>query len=179
MMTDTQRTMVKVGSVIKTMPRRDKIKTSEYLLEGAVPVIDQSVKFIAGYINDESRAYEGPLPVIVFGDHTCIFKYINFRFAVGADGTQLIRPKDENEFDVRYLYYSLRNVPLEQFGYQRHFKYLKEGVIVQRSLEEQVKIADVLAVYDDLIEANLRKNDLLAKARDLLIPQLLNDAIEV
>jgi type I restriction enzyme S subunit len=132
--------------------------------------------FIAGYIDDEDRAYDGPLPVIVFGDHTCVFKYINFRFAVGADGTQLIRPKDEDLFDVRYLYYALRGIPLQQFGYQRHFKYLKDSKILHRHIDLQIAIAEVLAAYDDLIENNLRRNEKLARARDLLLPRLLSNS---
>ena len=122
-----QNNEVLVEDCIQTLRKRHKIKKSEYLPSGAIPVVDQSQDFIAGYIDDTERAYDGQLPVIVFGDHTCTLKYVDFPFAIGAEGTQLIRPT--KDFDIRYLYYALRNLSLEHFGYQRHFKYLKTSTI--------------------------------------------------
>ena len=139
---------------IQTLKQKHKIKRSEYLPSGVVPVIDQGKEFIAGYINDGERAYNGQLPVIVFGDHTCIIKYVDFPFAIGAQGTQLIRPT--KDFDIRYFYYSLRNLSLEHFGYQRHFKYLKTSKVFCPPIHAQRKIAAVLNAYDDLIENNTR-----------------------
>ena len=154
-----QNSEVLIGNYIKTLRKKHKIKKSEYLPTGAIPVVDQSQAFIAGYINDTKRAYDGQLPVIVFGDHTCTLKYVNFPFAVGADGTQLIHPT--KDFDIRYFYYALRNLPLEHFGYQRHFKYLKTSKVFCPSMHVQRKIATVLSAYDDLIENNTRRIKIL------------------
>ena len=150
---------VLVADCIQTLRKKHKIKKSEYLSSGAIPVIDQGQDFIAGYINDADRAYDGQLPIIVFGDHTCTLKYVDFPFAVGADGTQLIRPT--KDFDIRYLYYALQNLPLEHFGYQRHFKYLKTSKILCPPMQLQRKIASVLSAYDDLIENNTRRIKIL------------------
>ncbi len=150
---------VLVGDYIQTLRQKHKIKRSEYLPDGAIPVIDQSQDFIAGYINDKELAYDGQPPVIVFGDHTCTLKYVDFPFAIGAEGTQLIRPK--KDFDIRYLYYALRNLPLEHFGYQRHFKYLKTSKIFCPPIPIQRKIAAILSAYDDLIENNTRRIKIL------------------
>ncbi|MEM7430685.1 MAG: restriction endonuclease subunit S [Pseudomonadota bacterium] len=177
-MSSNESRQVAVADAIKTMRRRYKFKTSEYESQGSIPIIDQSRSFIAGYTDDEEKAYDGPLPVIIFGDHTCVYKFVDFRFAVGADGTQLIRPKDEEEFDIRYLYFALRNVPLEQFGYQRHFKFLKASKILWRPMDEQIEIASVLSSYEDLIMVNLRRNDKLAELRDLLAPALLSGDVK-
>ena len=148
-----------VGDCIQTLRRKFKIKKSEYLPTGIVPVVDQSRQFVAGYINDRKRAYDGELPVLVFGDHTCVLKYVDFPFAIGADGTQLIRPT--NDFDIRYFYYALHNLPLEQFGYQRHFKYLKTSTVSCPPMYIQRKIAAILGAYDDLIENNTRRIEIL------------------
>ena len=157
---------VLVGEHIAVMPRHHKVQRTEYLSTGLIPVVDQSAQFIAGYINDEDLAYDGPLPIIVFGDHTCTLKYVDFRFAVGADGTQLIRPTDL--FDPRYLYYCLLDLRLEHFGYQRHFKYLREATILWRQEQEQRKIAAILSAYDDLIENNTRRIAILEDMARLL-----------
>ena len=154
-----QNNEVLVEDCIQTLRKRHKIKKSEYLPSGAIPVVDQSQDFIAGYIDDTERAYDGQLPVIVFGDHTCTLKYVDFPFAIGAEGTQLIRPT--KDFDIRYLYYALRNLSLEHFGYQRHFKYLKTSTIFCPPLPTQRKIASVLSAYDDLIENNTRRIKIL------------------
>ena len=154
-----QSSEILVEDCIQTVKKKHKIKKSEYLPKGAIPVIDQGQDFIAGYINDTERAYDEDLPVIIFGDHTCTLKYVDFPFAVGADGTQLIRPA--KDFDLRYLYYALRNLPLERFGYQRHFKYLKTSKVFCPPMDIQRKIAAILSAYDDLIENNTRRIKIL------------------
>ena len=48
-------------------------------------------------------------PVIVFGDHTTIIKYIDFPFVVGADGTKILKAKQGS---LRYLYHHLQYIDL-------------------------------------------------------------------
>lgn len=145
-----------VADLVNVQPRRHRIKTNEYAPKGSVPIIDQSTAPIAGYINDPERAYDGPLPVVVFGDHTCIYKFIDYRFAVGADGTQLLT--GDEGVDTRFLYYALQTAPVKQFGYQRHFKLLKQSrVPVPTDIQVQRRIASILGAYDDLIEVNRRR----------------------
>jgi len=157
---------VLVGDCIQTLRQKHKIKRSEYLPSGTIPVIDQGQDFIPGYINDTERAYDGDLPILVFGDHTCTVKYVDFPFAIGTEGTQLIRPT--KEFDIRYFYYALRNLPLEQFGYQRHFKYLKTATVFCPQMRVQCKIAAILGTYDDLIENNTRRIKILEERAQTL-----------
>ena len=95
------------------------------------------------------------LPIVVFGDHTRCLKWVPFDFAVGADGTQLLQP--DSRFDARYFFYALVNLNLKNYGYERHFKYLKEEKIPLRPLDEQHRIASILSAYDDLIENNTRR----------------------
>jgi len=69
-----------------------RIKQKEYLPSGHTPVVDQGEGLIGGYTNDNNARITEPLPIIVFGDHTRRFKFINFPFAVGADGEKLFHP---------------------------------------------------------------------------------------
>ena len=158
-MDNSMQSEILIGDYIQTLRQKHKIKRSEYLPSGVVPVVDQGNEFIAGYINDRERAYNGQLPVIVFGDHTCTVKYVDFPFAIGAQGTQLIRPI--KDFNIRYFYYSLQNLSLEHFGYQRHFKYLKTSKVFCPPIQTQRKIAAVLSTYDDLIKNNTRRIEIL------------------
>ena len=53
-----------------------KIKTEQYETIGTNIIIDQGQSDIAGY-TDQSEGLFTDVPVIVFGDHTRIIKYIN------------------------------------------------------------------------------------------------------
>lgn len=119
-----------IGNLIEKVSRSKQVKTAEYLQKGTIPIIDQSHDFIAGYTNDFETVVDMGCPIIVFGDHTRILKYIQFPFAKGADGTQLIISKNEN-MPQSLLYYSLVAVDLSNYHYARHFKYLKvENILV-------------------------------------------------
>ena len=128
-----------------------KIFSYNYLQEGKYPIIDQGKVFICGFTNNENDLYSGELPIIIFGDHTRIFKYVNIPFAVGADGTQIII-SDDKIIKIKFFYYVLLNLKIKNQGYQRHYKYLKEFFIPIPNLNEQQKIADFLSSIDKLIE---------------------------
>ena len=142
-------------------------------------MIDQGKDLITGYIDDTSLAYDGPLPIIVFGDHTCVLKWVDFRFAVGADGTQLIQSKHPEELPPRFLFYTLQFVPLEQFGYQRHFKYLKEAKILIPSGNLVRKFEEAVSSNTDPILNLQRQNLNLRRTRDLLLPKLISGELDV
>ena len=109
-----------IGNLIKKVARTEQIKTSDYLHEGKYPVIDQSREFIAGYTDKEDAVIRSDIPAIVFGDHTRIVKYIQFPFAKGADGTQLVISANPNMPQI-LLYCSIVNIDLSNYHYARHF----------------------------------------------------------
>ena len=148
-----------IDELLDAVPRQPKLKRSVYQNEGRYPIIDQSKEFIAGYTDDETALYQGELPVIVFGDHTRVLKFVSFPFCVGADGTQLIRPVKDN--DIYYFYYVLRNIDLKNYGYERHFKYLKLESISLPQMHVQKRIAGILSAYDELIENSQRRIKIL------------------
>ena len=120
-----------------------KVQARDYRTSGRFPIVDQGQQQIAGWTEDESAVIDGPLPVIVFGDHTRVFKFIDFPFARGADGTQLLKPKQG--IDPLFFFYACRSVDLPTRGYNRHFSVLKEKVIsLPLDGEEQRVIGQVL-----------------------------------
>ena len=119
-----------------------KTPQSEFLSQGHYAIVDQGKDLVAGYTDDKSRLCHAQLPVVVFGDHTRCFKYVDFPFCIGADGVKVLRPRVGA--DVKYLYHYLRQLRLTEGGYDRHFKYLKRTRIALPSLPEQRRIAEML-----------------------------------
>lgn len=115
-----------------------KIQARDYLLTGSYPIIDQGQKTIAGFTNNLSLVRKEKGPFIVFGDHTRAVKYINFPFAVGADGVRLYCPKVG--YNGEYLYFILKNTLLPNDGYGRHSKHLDDLLIPKITLDEQLRI---------------------------------------
>ncbi len=107
-----------------TTAGNEKLQSSQFLEAGKIAVVDQGQSQIAGYSDDVSIAYRGKLPVIVFGDHTRIFKFIDHPFVLGADGVRVLTPKPKVNPLFAYWHCKLLNIPTA--GYSRHFKYLKE-----------------------------------------------------
>ena len=102
-----------------------QIKREDYQQKGKIPIIDQSATFIAGYSDDENLKYTGSLPVIVFGDHTRNFKYVNFEFIQGADGIKVLIP-DTKKVNPKFFYFLLNYISVPSRGYNRHFSLLKK-----------------------------------------------------
>ena len=126
-----------------------KVLARDYKPSGSYPIIDQGQNLIAGWTDDDSVLISTDLPIVIFGDHTRVFKYIDFPFVKGADGTQLLKPKVGIE--PLFFYYACRAINLPSRGYNRHFKALKEKEIPIPPLGEQRNIARTLRQIDDAI----------------------------
>ncbi len=154
-----------------------KLQTADYLDEGAFPIIDQGSSFICGFSNDANAVWPYDLPVIVFGDHTRILKFVDFPFVIGADGTQCITPA--TDLDARYLYYALQSLDLRGEGYARHFKLLKERSIPVPPLVEQVQIAEQLLSLENAIGEAEAATERLLMVKRALMSDLLTGHVRV
>lgn len=119
-----------------------KVLRREYLDTGSLPVVDQGARLIAGYTNDQNCRYSGSLPVLAFGDHTRIVKYVDFPFALGADGVKVLEPTQI--YEPRFLYYYLLTQEIPSRGYSRHFQFLREIEFPLVVRSEQRRIAEIL-----------------------------------
>ncbi|MFC4616826.1 restriction endonuclease subunit S [Cellulomonas algicola] len=131
-----------------------KVPQSEFLSAGDLAVVDQGARLIAGYTNDRSMRVSARGPLIVFGDHTRTFKYVDFPFAMGADGVKVLAPREG--FDAKFVYRYLQACSVPNAGYSRHFKFLKEIRIPRPPIEEQRRLAGILD-QADAIRAKRRR----------------------
>lgn len=143
-----------------------KIKTEQYHTVGTNIIIDQGQADIAGYTDQIDGLFKD-VPVIVFGDHTRIIKYINRPFFLGADGTKILKSKIPDA-NYKYLYYALKNAKIPNTGYNRHFKWLKQISISYPEHRKQSMIVEILDKLEDSIgnyNTILGLLDKLVKAR--------------
>lgn len=130
---------------------KSKVQSRDYKPAGCFPVIDQGQEQIAGWTDDASAVIDAPLPLVVFGDHTRTFKFLDVPFARGADGTQLLRPKPE--IDPLFFFYACRSIDLPARGYNRHFTVLKEKELsYPTGGDEQKAIAGVLRQTESALQ---------------------------
>ena len=143
------------------VPQSDKgkrLKQRDYLQEGLLAVIDQGQQHIGGYTNDQTMAFEGELPVVLFGDHTRSVKLVNHPFAVGAEGIKIFRPAVGVR--AKYLYYWMKSAPIPDRGYGRHYQFLRQlNVPLPSEAQQDEIVAELEKQFSRLDEAvaNLRR----------------------
>jgi len=152
-----------------------KVKKSELLDEGVIPVIDQGKSTIAGYTNDSSKLFKGELPCIIFGDHSKHVKFIDFPFAIGADGVKVFNTT--HLIDIEYGYYFLRSTRLPSIGYGRHYKYLKKVLVPVFNFEKQIEIKNRLNKIEDVIDKRKQTIDLLEEYQKSMFLKTFGDPI--
>ena len=165
-------------AIFKNRYKVGKVKARDYLPFGKYPIVDQSVNFIAGYWDDSDAVYDGELPIIIFGDHTRIFKFVDFRFVCGADGTKIVQPNTER-FDPLFLFYAFQNIGLPSKGYNRHFTLLKEQFLQCPPLPEQCRIAYILNIVQDKIVAEQDRKSALHEFFRSMLQQLMTGQIRL
>ena len=120
---------IKIESVLlKIVGNTTKIPSNEIIDKGSFPVVTQEQgTVISGYTNNKNSITD--LPLVVFGDHSCTFKFIDSPFVRGADGTQLLKV-NADLFLPKCFYYLVQLVEIENKDkYERHFKYLANAKI--------------------------------------------------
>lgn len=169
----------KVGSLLRKIKRSVLVQTADYKEAGSLPIIDQSRKFIAGYTDNLDTKVSENLPVILFGDHTRILKFITFDFARGADGTQLIISNNLERMPQCLFFLSLKNVDLSNYSYARHFKYLKEEKVLMPTVVLAQKFEAVISLYFNEISVLQKIQNKCLNVRDILLPRLISGQIEL
>lgn len=150
---------------IKKIIYTNKIKRENYLSNGKYPIISQDDSLISGYWEKEQDVFYVDTPLVIFGDHTRILKYIDFNFVLGADGVKILLPKDDLIAKFFYYYLVWYNIP--NLGYSRHYKLLKEIEVLIPPISIQEQIVKELDTLSDIItkkKEQLAELDKLAQA---------------
>ncbi|MDD5360821.1 MAG: restriction endonuclease subunit S [Ignavibacteria bacterium] len=150
-----------VDNLVITITPPKKLNSTHYHESGKFPIIDQSKNYYCGWTNDADAVITDNLPLIIFGDHTCIVKIATVPFAQGADGIKIL--KAEDNLTPEYLYQFLLYNTVKQEDYKRHFSILKENIVFYPKKEngEQQEIVSCLSSLDEIIAAHNQKLETL------------------
>ena len=153
-----------------------KIEKKKYSTGSLIPIISQEEEFISGYWDDYSDITPHSKPVVVFGDHSRVLKYIDFDFVVGADGVKILHPSELIE--AKFLYYYLRWKNIPSLGYSRHFKLIKDSTYLCPPLNSQHAIVTELDKLNELIESKRKQLKDLDTLAQSLFYETFGDPIE-
>jgi type I restriction enzyme S subunit len=136
------------------------------LPDGDYKIVSQEEDFINGYWDNEADLFKVSKPVVVFGDHTKVLKYVDFDFVLGADGVKILQPRDF--LLPKFFYYQLLSANLESLGYARHYKLLKGLELAHPTRPEQQRIVSILdEAFEGIATARANVDENLQKARAL------------
>lgn len=128
-----------------------KTKQKDYLSAGKLPIIDQGQNLIGGYTENPEKELHCNLPVIVFGDHTRVVKYVDFPFGAGADGIKVLEPADG--INPKFLYYATHYLVLrlKDRGYSRHYQYIeKKELNIPSTVEQESIVTRIEELFSEL-----------------------------
>ena len=128
-----------------------KVQRKDFLAEGKFPVVSQEAAYINGFWNNAADVFKVTTPVVIFGDHTQVLKYIDFDFVLGADGVKILQTKPF--LHPKFFYFQLQGGRIMSLGYARHFRLLRELKISFPDMLRQKEIATQL----DALSAETRR----------------------
>ena len=141
------------GALVSAVSTNEKkLPKGEYLASGRFPVVDQGQQFIGGYSDDEAKVISADLPLLVFGDHTRTFKYLDRPFVPGADGVKVLKPLGVN---AKWLYEIAHALEFPDKGYARHYQHLKSAKLLVPPLPEQRRIVAEIEKQFTRLEAGV------------------------
>ena len=169
--------LLPIADVLDKYPTTKRYETKEYLQTGTYPIIDQGDAYIVGFTNENDNLLTRH-PAVLFGDHSTKVKFLDFDFARGADGTQILYSSND-AVSQYYLYLVVNSLQIPNPGYSRHFKYLKELPIVIPSLSIATEFMNIVKPLFEKWTKNIFNNIALTKQRDELLPLLMNGQASV
>ena len=170
--------VVRVKNCLKRLPFNRLYKQDELESSGKVIVIDQSSNEFMGYHNNEPSHYASfEEPIILFGDHSCKFVLMTKNFSLGENVVPF-KSSSTEELDNYYLYYAVHKLIVTE-EYKRHWGRFTAMKIFKPQINLQKKFAEFVKQLIHKKEMLWIQNQNLIKQRDLLLPRLMSDKLEV
>ena len=144
------------------------VSSTEYDAHYSTPVLTAGQSFILGYTNEEEGIYNASSqkPVIIFDDFTTSFHWVDFDFKVKSSALKILKMKDKQEADFRYIYMAMKTIHFIPTNHIRHWISLySKFEIPLPPLNIQKEIVSILDSFTSLIgkmkqEVEMRKKQM-------------------
>lgn len=143
--------------------------------EGKVPILDQGKSGIIGFHDDEpSVSASFDRPVIVFANHTCYMRLINFDFSA----IQNVLPFTGRHVDTTWAFFATQG-RVKFSEYKGHWPdFIIEKAVVP-SLLLTTKFRDEIDSLLRITRSYELQNETLIKLRDTLLPKLISGELRL
>ena len=111
---------VKLGDLLDyEQPTKYIVESTQYNDSYDTPVLTANQAFVLGYTNEKTGIFTD-VPVIIFDDFTTDTKFVDFPFKVKSSAMKILKNKDPNRADIRYLYQIIKTI---KFNAETHKRY--------------------------------------------------------
>ena len=99
------------------------VSSTEYDAHYSTPVLTAGQSFILGYTNEKEGIYNASSqkPVIIFDDFTTSFHWVDFDFKVKSSALKILKIKDKQKADFRYIYMAMKTIHFIPTNHMRHW----------------------------------------------------------
>ncbi|MGC6372968.1 restriction endonuclease subunit S [Pseudomonas sp. S2.OTC.A_B10] len=135
------------------------------------PVLTAGKTFILGYTNEQHGIFAENLPVIIFDDFTTATQFVDFPFKAKSSAMKILQARAG--VSIKFMYEAMKMTSYEVGAHERHWisKFAPMSILVPE-LDEQQKIAECLASFDEVITLESQKLDTLKTHKQGLMQQL-------
>jgi type I restriction enzyme S subunit len=134
-------------------PTKYIVKSTNYDDSYTIPVLTAGQSFVLGYTNEDFGIYKASpdSPVIIFDDFTTSFHWVDFNFKVKSSAMKMLRSKDNEIANLRFLFHLMKNINYIPVDHSRQWigKYSKFRIPLP-PLPVQQEIVRILDNFTEL-----------------------------
>jgi type I restriction enzyme, S subunit len=170
--------VVRVEDIVKRVSAGKKYDNKTASPNGSVPILDQGKSGIIGYHDDKPGVVASEeTPVIVFANHTCYQRIIQFPFSAIQNVLPFL-PHPERTRNIYWLHWATKD--LVKFNdYKGHWpEFMSKQLLLPP--------ADICSAFGQLVKPSVQlsyeleqKNVNLRATRDLLLSKLMSGELDV
>ena len=167
--------MVELGEVLDyEQPTNYIVNSVNYNDEYKTLVLTAGKSFILGKTNETEGIFPNEnLPVIIFDDFTTAIKFVDFPFKVKSSAMKILKIKDKNKADIKFIFSVMRNIKFDASTHKRYwiseFSKLK---IPLPSLKIQQQLVAEAEKEEEIIKANKKLIEIMEKKIKKVISEI-------
>ena len=156
----------------------DYVQPSQYIVQSTnyddsykIPVLTAGKSFILGYTDEKNNIFKASDEnVIIFDDFTTASKFVDFDFKVKSSAIKILKTKDFNKYNIKYIYYYLLTIKIIVNTHKRfwisEYQSIKISIPPYWYQTTVVDLLDIIFIKLDLLsKCQLKLNHLIEMAK--------------